>query len=160
MVAACIEGTGKFIHKMMLRRRDLLEILPKLTSENRETRLTAMLDILFIWARRQRGEACLLAILTGRNGFFIAFKHVFKRPSSEEKARQAHVGQEYLTLMNEMFIPQNAQYDLTQFILEKYPGQEAVTLTDLINVHLAPFHAWLKRLEKKRVQFHIDTLPG
>ncbi len=54
MVAAVIEGTNKFRQRIVIRERDLLEILPLLGSKDKAVRLTAMLDILYIWARRPR----------------------------------------------------------------------------------------------------------
>ncbi|HMM61922.1 MAG TPA: hypothetical protein PKC25_17525, partial [Candidatus Rifleibacterium sp.] len=51
VVAGFIEGGAKFSQRFTLRKRDLTEILPRLYSEERNERLTAMLDILYIWAR-------------------------------------------------------------------------------------------------------------
>lgn len=149
MVAALIEGTGKFRQKLVLRKRDLLEILPLLRSEDRNTRLTALLDILFIWARRQRGRTCLSNILLGRKGFITTLVQTFKKPDPAEKRQRQSAGREYLDLLLDRTRPQLTQSELGRFILEKYTDREVIVFTDFIDRNLVDLHYWLKRLRKK-----------
>ena len=149
MVAAAIEGTSKFRQKLLLRKRDLLEILPLLRSEDRDTRLTALLDVLFIWARRQRGRTCLSHILLGREGFITTLRQTFKKPDPARKRKRQFLGREYLDLLLNHSRPQLAQSELGHFILEKYTDREVIVFTDLIDRNLVDLHYWLKRLRKK-----------
>ncbi len=149
-VGAFIEGSGKFRQKIVLRKRDLMEILPLLRSPDRDVRLTALLDILYIWARRQRGRTGLLHILTGRDGSFDRLRR-FRRTGAHlpaDREEKVRIGTEFLDLLLERCRPHQAQIKLAQFVLSRYSDREAVVLTDLINRNLVPFHSWLKRLRK------------
>lgn len=130
LVAAFIEGIGKLRQRIILRRRDYSEILPILHSEKKEERLTAMMDILYIWAKRQSGRTCLAQILD-----------------------QTQKSSDYLDLMIELFKPENAHYELSMFVVEKYLSNETIVLTDLINTSLVSFDIWLRKLKKKELRF-------
>ena len=137
-VAAVIEGTGKYRLRMVLRRRDLNEILPLLDDEDAEVRTTAMLDILYIWAHRQRGRTCLARILKCREGWTL------RQRKASDAVCAAHIDR----LMTR-FAPREAQVTLTEFILRKYTAREVIVLTDLVRTHLVPFHVWLGRLRPR-----------
>ncbi|MEE4359780.1 MAG: hypothetical protein V2I97_25135 [Desulfococcaceae bacterium] len=139
MVAAVIEGTGKFHQKIVLRKRDLAEILPLLRSRDKETRLTAMLDILYIWAVRQRGQTGLGNLITEKKKFWR-----FSKKEEKKTADRSH-----LEIMLELYNPQRSQLELSHFIVGRYTSREAVVLTELLNANLVIFHAWLKKLGKK-----------
>lgn len=158
VVAAVIEGTGKFRQKLVLRKRDLLEILPLLRSEDRNTRHTALLDILYIWARRQRGPTCLSHILLGREGFITSLIRVFKKTDPAQKRQQQAMGGEFVDLLLNISKPQLAQSELGQFILEKYTDREVIVFTELIDHNLVPFHFWLKRLGKRIHDLPAETV--
>ena len=142
MVAAMIEGLGKFRQRIVLRRRDLLGILPLLESKNMNIRLTAMLDILFIWTKRQRGRTCLTSILKGRQGGLISFPNIFRK---KEQKQELPCSLEHL---HQLFNPLKAQFQLTCFVLEKFTDHEVVVLTELIQDSLTPFYEWLKKLKE------------
>lgn len=152
VVAAVIEGTGKFHQKIVLRKRDLKELLPLLRHSEKSARLTAMLDILFIWAKRQRGSTCLGRILRDTEGPMTAFwqKYFRRKPESTEKERS---GLEYLPLLIDLFSPQKCHEDLARLLLTRCDSHEILVLTRLINTHLVPFHDWLVRLGKKRAPY-------
>ncbi|GBC63854.1 hypothetical protein DENIS_4853 [Desulfonema ishimotonii] len=149
VVAAGIEGSGKFARKIVLRKRDLMEILPMLRSGNQDIRLTAMLDLLYIWAKRQRGATCLARILLGRDGFAAELKNRLRHRNSGDRAEKIQKGREYTDLMLRVFSPQEAQNRLSAFILGRYTDREALVLTDLVSRHLVPLSLWLKKLKKK-----------
>ncbi|QTA83706.1 Uncharacterized protein dnl_61210 [Desulfonema limicola] len=144
VIAAIIEGTNKFHQKIILRKRDILEILPLLESETREVRLTAMLDILYIWAKRQRGYTSLLHILKGNKGFLGKITGKIKQKNKDEKKDDPVP--EYLPLMIKLFKPQDAQFELSRFILENYTSREEIVLTELLNTYLVSFHQWMEKL--------------
>jgi len=143
VIAAFIEGTGKFRQKIILRKRDFLEILPLLDSETREIRLTAMLDILYLWAKRQRGQTSLLHILKGKKGFL---RKIAKKVKKKGNDKNDNPGPKYLPLMIKLFNPQDAQFELSRFILENYTSREEIVLTELLNTDLVKFHQWLEKL--------------
>jgi len=147
MVAAVIEGTNKFRQRIVIRERDLLEILPLLGSRDKTVRLTAMLDILYIWARRPRGRTCLARLLVYHKGIFHIFQKLTKPsvPDNEKNSQDSHDAR--LRLMLQIFNPQWSQPELTNFILERYTSREAVLLTSLLNMSLVDFYMWLKKLK-------------
>ncbi len=146
VVAAIIEGTGKFRQQIVLRKRDFLEILPLLTSENKAVKLTAMLDILYIWAKRQQGRTCLSRILTARKKGFSLWG--LKKQNAEKKDSEIS-GAEYVELLIQLFEPERAQFELSNFILERYKSHEEIILIELLQCHLAAFHLWVRKLKKK-----------
>ncbi|WP_373500424.1 PHP domain-containing protein [Desulfococcus sp.] len=147
VVAAVIEGMGKFQQKIVLRKRDYRELLPLLRSEDRETRMTAMMDILYIWGKRQRGASGLAQILRGRWGPATS-RGVFKKIDPEKKKAHAASGAAYLDLMIAMFAPHQVTPEIPRFILTKYTHHEVIVLIDMLDAHLIPFHSWLKNLRK------------
>ncbi len=152
VVAAVIEGTGKFHQKMVLRKRDYLEILPLLRSEDRESCMTAMMDILYIWGKRQRGASGLARTLLGGGGMFAAVKEKFGKNDAKAAEDQAADGAAYLDLMIDLFSPHHVTPKLSRFILAKYTHHEVIVLIDLLDSHLVEFHAWLKKLRKRTAQ--------
>ncbi|PID73940.1 MAG: hypothetical protein CSB33_01145 [Desulfobacterales bacterium] len=147
-VAAVIEGTGKFSRKMALRRRDLLEILPLLSSSRDEVRLTSCLDILYIWAMRHRGRTCLRRILMGRHEPAAVRGGKPDKQARKKEARGQAV--RYRESLLTCFEPHKAQPELSRFILKRYKPHEILVLNDLINQHLAPFYFWMKQLPELR----------
>ena len=156
VVAAVIEGTGKFQQKIVLRKRDYRELLPLLRSEDRETRMTAMMDILYIWGKRQRGASGLAQILLGGGGLSATIRGIFKKSDPKERKARAAAGAEYMDLMIEQFSPHHVTPDLTRFILAKYTHHEVIVLIDLISSHLMVFHSWLKKIRKKSGARHPE----
>ncbi|MGE0086835.1 MAG: hypothetical protein AB7S75_20715 [Desulfococcaceae bacterium] len=149
MVAAVIEGTSKFRQKIVLRKRDFAEILPLLRSRDKDIRLTAMLDILYIWARRQRGQTGLADILQNRKVSFAFFR---KKRKTGNTDRQPLGKRSDLEVMLDLYHPQRSQLELSHFIVEKYSPREAVVLTELLSMSLVTFHRWLKKLEKNEAK--------
>lgn len=135
-VGAVIEGTGKFHQKVVLRRRDIAEILPRLASTDRDVRLTAMLDLLFIWARRQRGRSGMARVLLGKRA----------GPLGRRRPRGAGIRSGDLRRMAELFRPQEAQSELIRLILATYTRREALILARLVREQLVPFHDWIRGL--------------
>ena len=150
MVAAVIEGTGKFRQKIVLRKRDFIEILPLLRSREKDVRLTAMLDILYIWARRQRGQTGLADILLGHPVFFLSVSDFFRKGKRENRNRQPLEKRSDLEVMLDLYNPQRSQLELSHFIVEKYSHREAVVLTELLSLSLVPFHDWLRKLDRRK----------
>jgi len=150
VVAGVIEGTGKFRQRLKLRKRDLQEILPKLESSKKEERFIAMLDILYIWARQNRGRTALEQILLGKRGIIDRFLGIFKKKKNSETgvlSREELIRR--VVGMVELFNPQRCMSEISHFILCHYRDREGVILTDLVGTNLAEFYDWLKKIQKK-----------
>ncbi|MFH0800843.1 MAG: hypothetical protein V2A78_00440 [bacterium] len=143
-VAGLIEGSGKLSIRMKLRERDIGELLPVLDSQDRQERITSMLDVLYIWARSQRGESSLYNILTEKP---------INRKKSSAKGNgaqgQALNGAHYRRLLHDLFTEEGAIENLSKFILVNFSGKEAMLLSGVLGTHYLHFVNWLERIEKK-----------
>jgi len=147
VVAGFIEGGAKFSQRFILRKRDLTEILPRLYSEERNERLTAMLDILYIWARAPRGKTCLRLLFLNKPSLG---ERVWKRrnESSEETKARAKRYQALYHRLVELFSFAGMLSILSEYALKNFSGRDAVELSNLIGAEAEDFLAWLKALEK------------
>lgn len=149
-VAGLIEGNGKLGQHMVLRKRDLREILPQLNSTDRNERITAMLDIMYIWAHRQRGETALSRILQGKDfslkerlaGLFQGAK----KPSSPWA--DAAIMREMRRKLYQMFTEEANIQTFSRFILENFEDKEAVRLMAFVGGNYIKFLDWLRAMPK------------
>ncbi|HNV68129.1 MAG TPA: hypothetical protein PKO06_00425 [Candidatus Ozemobacteraceae bacterium] len=146
-VAGIIEGSGKFRQRFVLRQRDLKELLPRLYSMDRDARLTAMLDILYIWARQPRGKTCLAHLLLQSRSWWVMVKEWWYGRETPEEVRRIQ-GQYYLYYERicELYIDTGCLLNMTQFILNRFSGRDAVMLTKLVGEELETFRTWLRHL--------------
>jgi hypothetical protein len=151
-VAGFIEGSGKLSLRMKLRERDIGELLPLLFSQDRQERITAMLDSLYIWARSRRGETVLYNILMEK---VRGWKKPGKSDGSPSKG--ALDGGSYRRRLHDLFTEEGALETLNKYILVHFEGKEALVLTDLLGRHYLPFVNWLERIEKKTVNQSAET---
>jgi predicted metal-dependent phosphoesterase TrpH len=146
VVAGVIEGTGKFRQKIVVRKRDLAEILPALEGRERDRQYLAMLDVLHIWAKQHRGRTALAHLLLGKQPLLKAAAGLFRKKKSSHATEDPRAR---IEVMVELFHPQRAATDLSRFIMENFRDREAVILSDLAGGNLAAFHAWLRKIERK-----------
>lgn len=150
IVAGIIEGTGKFFQRLVLRKRDLIELLPQLNSPDREKRTTAMLDILYIWAKRHRGDTCLSQILLkSKTSSFKKILMKTKPGSENENKENEKIFFSYFQSLYELFNEEGAMLTLTNFVLEHYSGKEAVIMTDILADYFVKFTNWLQSINDK-----------
>lgn len=145
VVAGLIEGSNKFSNRFTLRKRDLTEILPKLHSEDREDRITAMIDILYIWARAPRGKTCLRLLLLNKPSIG---ERIWKRKNetpAETRARGKKFRAHYDCLLD-LFGNTGMLNILTDYALKYFEGKDAVELTALIGEEAEDFLVWLNQL--------------
>lgn len=145
VVAGFIEGSNKFSNRFTLRKRDLTEILPRLHSEDREDRITAMLDVLYIWARAPRGKTCLRLLLLNKPSLG---ERIWKRrrETADEIEARALKFRNYFKRLLELFSNAGMLNILTDFALKYFDGRDAVELTALIGDEAEDFLVWLKEL--------------
>ncbi|OQB48868.1 MAG: hypothetical protein BWY02_01701 [bacterium ADurb.Bin157] len=147
VVAGFIEGGAKFSQRFTLRKRDLIELLPRLSSEDRTEVITAMLDILYIWGKAPRGKTCLRLLLLNKPS--IGERIWKKKQSPEEvKLRTIRARNEYLRMLT-LFRSEGMIHTLTDFALKNYSGRDSYELTNLIGTEAEAFLAWLKELDKQ-----------
>jgi len=139
VVAGVIEGTGKVSRRMRLSQRNLLELLRTIAQGDRQGRLVAMADLLFVWSRRHQGKAALARIFSGR------FKTNLTEVNGKPLAANRAVVDEARARLIEAFGADGSMESLTTLLLTNYSGREAVVLTDLIADNHLEFLRWLRR---------------
>ncbi|MEW6710459.1 MAG: hypothetical protein AB1403_11605, partial [Candidatus Riflebacteria bacterium] len=142
-----IEGSNKFSNRFVLRKRDLTEILPRLHSEDREERITAMLDVLYVWSRAPRGKTCLRLLLLNRPSIGERIWRRRRETRDEIEARALKF-RNYFKRLLEMFSNPGMLNILTDYALKHFEGRDAVELTALIGEEAEDFLAWLKELNR------------
>jgi len=149
-VAGFIEGSSKYVKILGLRRRDLEEILPLLTTGDREERYTALLDLLFMYREEPRTESSLKVILSPDYHLKQSNKHDKDAPElGFEDFRSA--------LMNE-----GKDHELVDFILSTYQPEMAADLMDLVSKTLPECREWVAARTKRFNQVAAPILvePG
>ncbi len=147
VVAGFIEGSNKFSNRFVLRKRDLTEILPRLHSEDREERITAMLDVLYVWSRAPRGKTCLRLLLLNQASLGERIWRRRRETRDEIEARALKF-RNYFKRLLEMFSNPGMLNILTDYALKHFDGHDAVELTALIGEEAEDFLAWLKELNR------------
>ena len=145
-VAGIIEGSGKYRQRYVIRKRDLIEILPKLDSSDRDIRITTMLDIIYIWAVQPRGLTCLEQLLVQHHSFWERGR---MKKNPEETKRLIELYHGYHQKLLDLFGDPGCMNILSEFVLKNYIEADSVTLTNLIGVHCESFLSWLRNLKKK-----------
>ncbi|RPJ08296.1 MAG: hypothetical protein EHM36_05640 [Deltaproteobacteria bacterium] len=142
-MAALIEGLGKSTRQVYLSKRDLLEILPQLYSDDKKERTIAMLDILHIWAIRRKGKASLKQILEHR-GKSLDVPSFPRRNCEARLEDHLHRGSDYSRKLKELFCPEGAFPDLTDFSIREFEGKNAFIINALVANHYPRFCNWIK----------------
>jgi hypothetical protein len=147
LMAGVIEGTGKSSQQIHLRKRDLWEILPQLYSENRRERTIAMLDILYIWARRRKGKASLRQVLQSEEEIRDSIQRL---PQAEECDRRPEPSirkePEYVLKLKDLFLADGAFAQLIDFTNREFEGKNAYLINSIVAVHYPRFCDWLRNL--------------
>jgi hypothetical protein len=146
-VAALIEGTGKSTKQIHLRKRDLLEILPQLFSEERKEQTIAMLDTLYIWAERRKGKTSLKQILQGSEKVAnILTPSTGKKDFDKEIQASRRNGSQYTEKIKGLFLADGIFLYLTDFTIRQFEGENAYFMNNLVATYYPRFCAWIKNL--------------
>ncbi|HOY66248.1 MAG TPA: hypothetical protein PLP29_05115 [Candidatus Ozemobacteraceae bacterium] len=148
VVGGVIEGSGKYRQRVVIRIRDLGELLPRLSAADRDIRLTAMLDILYIWARQPRGHTCLAKLLHDTPTLLERMRLRRARHTPEETQQRKAEARKHLDRLLELFGDPGCLNLLSEFVLKNYQEREAILLTELIGSQTEPFLAWLKEIRQ------------
>ncbi len=140
-----IEGAAKFSQRFRLRKRDLISIMPKLNSKDKNEVTMAMLDILYIWAKAPRGKTCLKLLLLNKPSLG---ERIWKKKASsdERKIRRIRSKKEYDRIKN-LFEAEGAVDNLLEYALRHYSLSDAIKLTNLVGNEVGHFVDWLDKLK-------------
>lgn len=144
VIAGFIEGSGKFTQRVVIRKRDLNEILPLISAPEKNIRMAAALDILYIWAKQQRGNTCLEQILLNKSVFY---KNIFKKENPEEVEKQAQKAKRLFDDLFNFFTEEGCALSLSYFILEYYSSEDALVLNNIVGNHFEQFKEWLYEIQ-------------
>jgi hypothetical protein len=142
VVAGAVEGASKVMRRMKLSQRSLQELLELMKSPDRQTRLVAMVDILYIWARRYQGRSALKRIFEGKG-------EPFKGPDGELVVPDNHSAVDAYNRLIDAWAAAGSMEAMTSLLLNHYSGRDAVLLTDLVADSHLEFLRWLKRRRPK-----------
>jgi hypothetical protein len=117
IVAGVIEGTGKFLKVLRLRRRDLEEILPRVVKGSPDDKNVAILDLLFLYREEPRTRESLRAVFGAGE---ISCSDLLNALQDEQVHRE-----------------------LVDFILAQYANEGAADLVSLAGGTLPAFLDWL-----------------
>ncbi|PKL23334.1 MAG: hypothetical protein CVV47_15510 [Spirochaetae bacterium HGW-Spirochaetae-3] len=130
-VAGFIEGSGKYLAVIKLRRRDLEEIIPQVISGEEEERFVALLDLLYLYREEPRMASSLATILAiKRHSFGIFLADSDEKPCTYDELLDAVMDER----LDSGFI---------DFILSRYAPEMSVELLDLATTVLPSFRSWL-----------------
>ena len=133
VVAGFIEGTVKNAKQNSLAQKALYEVYHQILSPNPLYAKIARLDILFFWSNYSQGRRALER--------FIRISQ--KTVKGETEARQAEIIKGNRAIY-EAFTTEGSLEALTYVILEYYPEENLVTLTDFAGETYGGFVSWLQ----------------
>ncbi|HUX40178.1 MAG TPA: hypothetical protein VMV83_03335 [Rectinemataceae bacterium] len=150
LVGGIIEGGAKYFKTLKLRRRDLEEIFPRLSSRERGERYTAILDLLWLWREEPRARDSLADMIVRDRpvASMAAIRNVgagggaSPRPETAAGLSAPDPVEERDSLVDRLY-RENLDRKLLDFIVEEYPRQVAVGLAILVADTLPEFRYWL-----------------
>jgi hypothetical protein len=141
-MAALIEGIGKSTRQLFLSKRDFLEVLPHLYSDDKKERTIAMLDILHIWSNRRKGKASLKQILDDRKKI-IEGPSALRNNCEDIPPAPLLQGSDYAKKMKELFLADGAFLYLTDFSIREFEGKNAFTINAMVATQYPRFCSWM-----------------
>jgi len=154
LVAAMIEGSGKSSRQIHLRKRDLSEILPQLCSEDRKERMVAMLDTLYIWARRRKGRLSLQQVLREHDrSLGTRMQRGESQGFGTERPPLSPKKPSYTEKLKELFLADGTFVSLTDLSIREFDGKNAYFMNNLMSSYYLRFCEWLKH-------FTVENLPA
>jgi hypothetical protein len=95
--------------------------------------MVAMLDILYIWARRRKGKLSLKQML-----------HEHDRALGSGTGQDEKEGPGYTEKLKELFLAKGAFLSLTDFSIREFDGKNAYFINHLVSSYYPRFCEWLK----------------
>ncbi len=144
VVAGLIEGTGKFVRRLRLRKRDIQEMLDTLATSTGDAATLALVDLLYVWACRDRGRAAMQALLSKC------------RPKGSPERNPGNtldgVAQGPVNALDKLaaeFTSEGSIERLSCAVLANFNEREAEVLARIVGEHHDRFVDWLRLLRKE-----------
>ncbi len=144
-VAGFIEGSSKYMRILGLRHRDLEEILPVITTGDREERFTAILDLLFLFREEPRTASSLKVLLAPDY-------HMKESKKGDKDGSELTFDDFRVAIMNE-----GKDHELVDFILSTYQPEMAADLMELVSKTLPECREWVAARMKRYNQAAIPV---
>jgi hypothetical protein len=141
VVAGFIEGGGKYFKTLRLRRRDVEEIVPRITEGKKEERAIAVLDLLYLFREEPRAKNSLRSILRPQA--------ILEARGEGEKGEGGTAAMR-LSALQAIFEDDSLDRLLIDYALTRHVKEMAMDLVRLISETLPEFRDWLAALSRPR----------
>ncbi len=139
IIAGFIEGGGKYLKTLRLRRRDVEELVPRILASSKKTELSiAVLDLLYLFREEPRLRNSLRLILKPRGAE--------KLIADQLAAGHSGLTTKSLARLRKIMSSRKLEPMLVQYALRHHPREISVDLISLISKTLPEFRKWLAGL--------------
>lgn len=139
-IGGIIEGSGKFLSIVNVRKRNLREILPRIHSTDSEIKHVALIDLMHIFLTDPRSRTSLKELLLHRVNIYEKLSSMMTR----EHHRYSSGYDDYHTLHAFFSVKENI-ITMTDFILERFQPEMATPLIGTVIRSFGEFDVWLSR---------------
>lgn len=141
-VAAIIEGSGKYKNIIRVKDQIMKKLMPELTSEDKETGILAMLDMIYFIDESTRAKTALRKQLIPRQSLFKKLKILVLR-----RQKQVAPNECYFELKKRMNHPENFD-ELINYVIEHYYREQSLFLVQLVSKNYFKLTNWMEKIEK------------
>lgn len=141
-VAGFIEGSGKFITILKLRKKSIEEIIPRILQADGEEKYVATLDLLYLFREEPRTRNSLIDLFGLKRRVPLAPRQLARRKGARAGGGTAVPTWSIADLLGSLDQPRFDE-GLTDFILSRYEEEMATDLVDLAADTLPPLRRWL-----------------
>ncbi|MBN2237041.1 MAG: hypothetical protein JW729_05750 [Bacteroidales bacterium] len=140
-VAAIIEGSGKYKNIIKLKDRIVKSLLPDLESDDQETEILAVLDLLYLTKESTRVKTVLQKQLIHPLNRKEQFRNIFRI-----KKKKAKVSQNYNNLLK--WVNNKTNFDLIcNYTIQHYNREQSLYLLQLLSSNYTKTFHWLKKIK-------------
>jgi len=149
IVAAFIEGSGKYFKTLRLRKRDVEEMVPRIIEGRKEDRAIAVLDLLYLFREEPRTRNSLKAALRPTpSPWSLVLPRRAKGKAGAAQATEAAARR--LDRLAAIFMDDRLDRLLVDYALSRHAREMAVDLVRLVSETLPEFRDWLAAITKGR----------
>ena len=144
-IAGIIEGSGKFLSLVNVRKRNLREILPRVHSRDTAARYIALIDLMYIFSTDPRSRTSLRELLLHKLNIYEKLSSMVTRERDS-----ATSGTDDFQALNAFFSLKENCVRVTDFILERFEPKMATPLIVTVIGSFGEFAKWLSRHAPER----------